>query len=66
MVVRVRCVEVASAVPPKTLRIGRVVPDAPQRIIVVGIRCLALLELDDVDGIFHVLSQIGVIDELED
>ena len=51
LVVRVRGVEVANAVPPQTLRIGRVERDAPQRIIVLGIRRLSLLELDDVDGI---------------
>ena len=67
MVVRVRCVVVVPrAVEPQLLRIVRVVGDIPQRIIVVGIRRLALLELDDVDGICDVLSEFGLVDQLED
>ena len=67
MVVRVRCVVVVPrAVEPQLLRIVRVVGDIPQRIIVVGIKRLALLELDDVDGICDVLSEVGLVDHLED
>ena len=66
LVVRIRRVKVPHAVPPQTPRIGRVERDVPQRIIVFGIRRLALLELDDIDGICDVLPEVGLVDHLED
>ena len=64
--VRVRRVEVANAVPPKTLRIRWVVRDVPQRIIVRWIGRHALLELDDIGGILDILSEMRIVDKLED
>ena len=57
---------ISSAVPPKTLRIRWIIRNVPQRVVVRRIRRRALLELDDIDGILNILTEMRIVDELED
>lgn len=43
-----------------------IVGDPPKAVVIGRIGCLALLELDDIDGVVGILFNFGVIDELED
>ena len=43
-----------------------VIRNPPKAVVVGRIGCLALLELDDIDGVVGILFYFGVIDQLED
>ena len=43
-----------------------IVGDPPKAVVIGRIGCLALLELDDIDGVVGILFYFGVIDQLED
>lgn len=54
------------AIVPELSDIVGIILNPPKTIIVGRIGRLALLELDDIDGVVRVFFYLGVIDELED